>query len=157
MRSGPVSSRSASIRTHPLSNRVRPVSTAITTTANPTAGARVGPVGGGGGGFGFLERRWLLTAGGEPPVAVTSSAGNRMVQLSGRSRLGASRMATSCLACWRMSTSPLRLKARAMAKACSSWPWPIQEVIISKRNCDPSGVEMVCTSARGVSSSRAWP
>ena len=75
-------------------------------------------VGGGGGGFGFLERRWLLTAGGEPPVAVTSSAGNRMVQLSGRSRLGASRMATSCLACWRLSTSLLRLKARAMVKAC---------------------------------------
>ena len=79
-------------------------------------------VGGGGGGLGFLERRWLLTAGGDPPVAVTSSGGSRMVQLSGRSRLGASRMSTSCLACWRLSTSPLRLKARAMVKACSSWP-----------------------------------
>ena len=156
-RSGPRRSRSASICTQPLSNSVIPSRTAITSTAKPAPGERVGPVGGGGGGSGRRDRRRRMVEVCPLPEPFSSSCGIRIDQRSGRSRLGASRIPSSCLACWRNFGSRQRLSSLQVAMALSSCPWPIQAVIIRSRRPGPSGLLIGCCSARGRSSSRLWP
>ena len=114
-------------------------------------------IGGGGGGSGRRDRRRRRVEVCPLPEPFSSSCGMRIDQRSGRSRLGASRTPSSCLACWRNLGSRQRLSSLQVAMAFSSCPWPIQAVIIRSRRPGPSGLLSGCCSARGRSSSRPWP